>query len=434
MNPKAELLLPETAAGTTASSTPASSTPASSAAPEQHLECIRQIIQVDKAASQRKRRRDPEAQRPRRRLEEQIRQTAVDFYQQTIQAGGTLREAADRLCLCPRTLRQWCYDGQAHPGQAPLLGRPPLGASGEQRTAVWDWLRQRGSIIGVPRLRREFPGLVRAELADVLAGYRAQLRLEQRRSVRVLHWQVPGRVWAIDFAEPSLLKATCSLPPIDGNYPYLLAVRDLASGCQLAWLPVAQADAATVQAVLKELFALHGAPLVLKADNGGPFRADETKALVHRAGAYCLFSPPACPGYNGSIEAAIGSLKKRTQAEAVRRGHPGTWTSADVEAARAQGNGSHPLRLNGRTPTAVWNARTKITMAERFRFALAVESQRERARQELGIDQAACLDHWQEGKVDRKAIERALVEHDYLLFTRRRIPLTIAAGKVTSGV
>jgi transposase InsO family protein len=429
MNPKAELLLPDPAAGTTASSIPASS-----AASEQHLERIQQIIQLEKAASQHKRRRDPEAQRPRRRLEDQIRQTAVDFYQHTVQAGGTLKEAAECLWLCPRTLRQWCYDGQTDQGQAPLLGRPLLGASAEQRTAVGDWLRQKGLVIGVPRLCRQFPDVARAELAEVLAGYRAELRHEQWRSVRVLHWQAPGRVWAIDFAEPSLLKATCSLPPIDAKYPYLLAVRDLASGYQLAWLPVAQADAATVQMVLKELFALHGAPLVLKADNGGPFRADETKAFLERAGIFGLFSPPACPGYNGSIEAAIGSLKKRTQAEACRCGHPGIWTSADVEAARTQGNGSHPLRHNGRTPTAVWNARTEITMAERFRFALAVESQHERARQELGIDQGACLDHWQEGKVDRKAIERALVEHDYLLFTRRRIPLTIAAGKVTSSV
>jgi len=318
--------------------------------------------------------------------------------------------------------------------KTPALGRPPVAAPAERRTALLDWLHSVGPGIGVPRLCREFPGLARAELADVLHGYRDELRQEQRRSVRVLHWQVPGRVWAIDFAEPSLLKATCSLPPIDETYPYLLAVRDLASGYQLAWLPVEEASAARVEALLAQLFALHGAPLLLKSDNGGPFRADETKAFVDHAGVFSLFSPPGCPGYNGSIEAAIGSLKKRTQEEAVRRGHPGMWTSADVAAARAQANAGHPLRLNGRTPTAVWEGRSAIGIAERLRFAMAVECQREQARVELGIGAEACLDHWNEGKVDRKAIERALVEHDYLLFTRRRIPLTIRPGKVTSGV
>ena len=56
-------------------------------------------------------------------------------------------------------------------------------------------------------------------------------------SARVLHWPVPGRVWAMDFAEPSLPGITGVVPPLDGRYPYLLAVRDLASatncaGCQ----------------------------------------------------------------------------------------------------------------------------------------------------------------------------------------------------------
>ena len=43
-----------------------------------------------------------------------------------------------------------------------------------------------------------------------------------------------GTVWAVDFAQAP--------QPIDGVYPYLLAVRDLASSKQLLWLPVEHAD------------------------------------------------------------------------------------------------------------------------------------------------------------------------------------------------
>ncbi len=46
----------------------------------------------------------------------------------------------------------------------------------------------------------------------------------------VLHWHHPGAVWAMDHAEPP--------GAIDGRSPHLPAVRDLASDCQLAWLPV----------------------------------------------------------------------------------------------------------------------------------------------------------------------------------------------------
>jgi transposase InsO family protein len=399
-----------------------------------HLEQLREIIDVEVATHQPKAGQGGKVQQPRRRLEDHVRQRAVDFYQRLTNAGGTLQQAAERLQICPRTLRQWDYDCR-HPVVEPSsLGRPSSLMPDEQRQAILDWLGRQDSRIGLPRLRIEFPDWTRAALTDVLGDYREQWRLEHYRSVRVLHWQVPGRVWAIDFAEPSLLKATCSLPPVDGLYPYLLAVRDLASGYQLAWLPMAEANAARVQALLDKLFSEHGAPLVLKSDNGGPFCADETKAFVDGAGVYSLFSPPACPGYNGSIEAAIGSLKKRTQAEALAHQRPASWTSADVEAARAQMNTGHPERLNGRTPTEVWERGSVIGITERLRFAMAVEDERERARTELGMSLTATLDHWEQGQVDRKAIGRALVEHDYLLFTRRRIPLTIGAQKVTSGV
>ena len=118
---------------------------------------------------------------------------------------------------------------------------------------------------------------------------------------RVLHWPVVGRVWAMDFAEPSLRGQSGVLPPLGGRYPYLLVVRDLASGYQLCWLPVLAATSAITCATLARLFAAHGMPLVLKADNGPPFRADQTKRFLQQAGVHFLFSPPHWPGYNGAI-------------------------------------------------------------------------------------------------------------------------------------
>jgi hypothetical protein len=70
-----------------------------------------------------------------------------------------------------------------------------------------------------------------------------------------LHWLRPGRAWAVDFAEPA---------PADGDAPSagggLVAVRDLASGYQLAWQPVSQLTAAAAVPVLAGLFGRHGAP------------------------------------------------------------------------------------------------------------------------------------------------------------------------------
>jgi hypothetical protein len=115
----------------------------------------------------------------------------------------------------------------------------------------------------------------------------------------------------------------------------------------------------------------------------------------------------------------------------ARQGRAGFWTSADVEAARLEANTSRPRRTHGRTPTEVWSERLWVTPVERARFELAVQRHRYLARAELTIAQDEVLDHWQSGRLDRKAMQRALVEHDYLLFKGRRLPLTIRPGKVT---
>ena len=73
-----------------------------------------------------------------------------------------------------------------------------------------------------------------------------------------------------------------------------------------------------------------------------------------------------------------------------------------------------------------------MTALERAYFQLAVERHRFIVRTDERIGWEAELDHWRGSAVDRQAIQRALVEQGYLLFTRRRIPLVIKAGKVTS--
>jgi transposase InsO family protein len=160
--------------------------------------------------------------------------------------------------------------------------------------------------VGVPAEHAAFPALGRNELADLLARRRQAVHERYRDTVHVLHWQQPGRVWAIDFAEPSLLGASWSLPPVDGWYPYVMAVRDLASGYQLAWLPIPEATAETTQAALAHLFDVHGAPLVLKMDNRSAFRAEALKDFLREKNVIELYSPPHRPSYKGPSKRRLG--------------------------------------------------------------------------------------------------------------------------------
>ena len=404
-----------------------------------HHDRLQELLRIETAQEDAKPHRRGQRRRrrqARQRLQQRIRREAVDCYHHLHDQGCTLEQCGRLLNLAPRTLRQWDHNCRlSRPETITLVsvGRPTARSPLPVRQAILDYFKLTGPGIGVPTLQERFRDVARAELADLLARYRAVWRTHNMRSPRVLHWQTPGRVWAADFTEPSRYGGS-GLPPIAGLYPYVLAVRDLASGCMLAWQALPNLTKQVTSEALARLFALHGAPLILKIDNGSAFRADEFKQFLETSGVIPLYSPPSCPGYNGAIEAAIGSLKKRTEDQAHAQGRGGQWALADLAAAQTAANAGHPRRLNGRTPASVWESRTPIDPVERVLFELTVQRLRFQVRTELKIDPEESLDHWRASALDRHAIERALVEHGHLLFTRRRIPPTIKPGKVARHV
>jgi transposase InsO family protein len=370
------------------------------------------------------RRRGLARQQARRRREHALRHDLVALRLWTAQRGWTLGETADRLHLAPRTLRQWQHDHRFAYTQ-PALGRPTARASRTERQAVLEILEELGPGVGVPTLKACCPNLARAELADFLRRYRRVWRQRHQETLHVLRWQEPGRVWALDYAEPPL--------PIDGRYRALLAVRDLSSGRQLLWLPVPEPTASQATSALGSLFVVYGAPLVLKSDNGSSFSAEAARAFLTSAGVIPLFSPPYTPRYNGSIEAGIGSLKTRTERHATRQGHPGYWTWDDVEAARAEANATaRPLGPSGPTPDALWNARRPPTPEERRLFAATVAQRRTEQRSQQEKTKEGSLSFNEEATIERQALRRALEEHAYLLYSRRRIPLPIPRRKAAN--
>lgn len=213
-----------------------------------------------------------------------------------------------------------------------------------------------GRRVGVATLQAWCPHVSRRALGHWLR----QQRRAQRRAHAQVTWMHFARVWAVDVSQPP--------HPIDGVYRYLVHVRDLATPYQLAALPVARATAPAVVDLLRALVAAHGAPLVLKVDNGSPF-GRVLQAWAHTAGVLVLYSPPAYPPYNGSIEASIGAITTRAHHCAAAAGHPAYWTCDDVDAARVAANLTVRPGRDGRTTAALrWQRRGAITCAERQRF------------------------------------------------------------------
>jgi transposase InsO family protein len=445
-----------------------------------HLKRLQVLCSQASTAAPPQRPRGSLWQQPRRHLEQEIRVEGVAFRQWAAASGLSRIDSAAWLGIAARTLRDWEQRWRTATAVVPARGRPVLRSELAARSAVLELLASVGPGVGLAVLAGQFPGLPRAELADLLRRYRRVWVRRHSQLLHVLHWQQPGTVWAIDYARPPL--------PLEEGHSDLLAVRDLASGMQLLWLPVTEATAATATAALLSLFTVYGSPLVLKLDNGSPFVADAMQELLSQWGVIPLYSPPGRPQYNGAIEAGIGALKVRTHYQAMRHGRPGEWTLEDAEAARQEANTlGRPWGVHGPTPVERWAKRQAVTPAEREAFAASVACLEEEAAcasqappavvepaptpepvSQVVACPAASVDHpplaagaaTESRKPGRKAapsphsaaasgsaelnggardraarrrqaISRALVAHGYLTFTRRRIPPPIRKKKVT---
>ena len=350
-------------------------------------------------------------QQHQRDREDTVRRRAAEVGRRLLEVGWSWPWIADCLRVAGRTLRHWCRNLLDRVRPACPLGRPAARSSRADRNAVIELLDELGPQVGVPALRECFPAMTRAELEGLLKRYRRLWRERNREPQRVLRWPIPGRVWAIDFAEPPA--------PIDGRFGHLLAVRDLASGMPLLWRPVEAATATEAAAALAGLFADHGPPLVLKSDNGSHFAGGAVPRLLAAHRVEHLLSPPYWPRYNGAIEAGIHGLKDRTAARAARAGHPVSWTWDDPAGALVEATTlARPQGPAGPSPAAAWAARPPIGSAERDAFAASV-------RQQITCDQPVG-EVWSGPEVARRAIRRALEERGYLQYRRRRIlpPIT----------
>ncbi len=344
------------------------------------------------------------------------------------------QQAADRLGVLARTLRHWRrrqkIDGlAAHP-----RGRPPATCDVPTRNEIIGFLHHvTGPAVGLPALQALFTEVPVGILENLLCRYRRVWRRRYRRQGYRLTWHVPGAVWAMDFSDAPYL--------IDGVYMYLFAVRDLASHYQIAWIAVPDLRAETVLPLLEQLFLEHGAPLVLKSDNGSAFIAELLTGFLTQKQVSQLFSPARRPQYNGALERSNGVLKTYTGLHAIREGHPFRWTSDDVEQARQLANTiSRPWGRQGSTPQETWQAREPITAEQRGAFIRSVQEQLPRAAEDQGLPSVALLSPAQHRMVSRMAISRVLEQSGHLTMKRarrrkrRRQPATTTQPKPSSEI
>ena len=277
------------------------------------------------------------------------------------------------------------------------LGAPALAATPAQRREIRDFLALFGSALPVATLQDHFPTISRRDLACLL--HLARRDDHDRATAAWYHavtWHGPGAIWAMDHTEPPT--------PIDGRYRFILTVRDLASGATLAAHAVEHPDADSTIALLDDLRARHGAPLIIKADNGSAFIAQHTRTYLATHRIALLRSPPSCPSYNGACEAGNGTIKRYAHAIAARHDRPHTWTLDDLEAARLLANQRITERHQTLTPQQRLDQALPIPDAQRQTLTSAIHTARERRRAQHAIAQ-----HNQARTLPGDALERQAI-------------------------
>ena len=358
------------------------------------------------------------AQQLRREAERDARLQAVAFDHWAVQQGVRQGVAAKQLNLAPGTLAFWGHRWHEDNLAAHPLGRPCHRSGPQLRNHAVGLMRAVGPGISAAAVQAAFPELARREAENLRYRFRRLWKLDNQRLIHVLHWHHPGAVWAMDHSEPPMA--------IDGRWLHILAVRDLASGLQLAWLPVLDETAETTIDALQSLFLEHGPPLVLKSDNGSGFIAEAMRGFLGRWLVRPLFSPPYTPEYNGTIEAGNGALKTRTHEEAARQGRSGHWTANDTEAARRMANElTYPDGPLGPTRHERFRSSPPTMLGARAAFGRSVEQEQTQERLKQGYPLDTDLGHSDQAEIDRVAIRCALVEHGFLSFTRRSITPSI---------
>jgi len=354
-----------------------------------------------------------------REAEQRARERAVEHMRLRVEEGATKREVAAALGLGVHTLGDWERHYLGGGIRAVRRGRRPMRSSPEDRNDVISVLDYLGPQTGVETLKWLRPGMARGEIRDILRRCREHyLREAGELEAEELEWLRLGAVWAMDHTEAP--------EPIEGELRAVLSVLDLASGAQLLWEGQVGPRGHLTAEMLRRLFLKHGAPLVLKADNGSAFISQEVIELLGQWGVILLWSPPRTPRYNGSCESGIRWMKSRTEQVARLLGRAGAWKEEDLEVAQKLQNVLPKRPRKGARPRGqVFEASEPIADGERAAFRKTVAEEEARERSARGLSPDCELKRSEQAEVDRETVRRALVAHGILNIRKRRVSLTL---------
>ena len=260
---------------------------------------------------------------------------------------------------------------------------------------------------GLPGLYAEYRDQIsRRELQTLNGEVRREVFRERAAALVRIEWKVPRLIWAIDDLQ---LKAL----GVQWNH-----VQDMGSRykCRpgIGVEKRGPMEGPAVAERLGQLFDEHGAPLVLKRDNGGNLNHEAVNEKLDDYGVIALNSPTYYPRYNGGIEVGQrevrACLKERVELQAE-------WARAWAEGVVQDLNHRSRPCLNGKTACQVFELGKAVS--EKYNA-----DRRKEVREEIAALVEVIRSRMQatgqraEQTARRLAIETWLRDHDMIVVTQ----------------
>ena len=254
------------------------------------------------------------------------------------------------------------------------------------------------------------------ELAALIATARRAAAEERQAACCHITWHVPGLVWSLDDTE---------LARGNGRALRLHQVQDLASRYKfLPWVGE-QIFGETVAERLEQLFVQHGAPLVLKRDNGGNLNQHAVDVILARYWVVPLNSPRQYPPYNGGMERAIREVKAPLRAQLHLSGPT---SAAEVQhwAELLAHDLNHRLRrsLHGQVACRVFQDARHVLQAYTLRKRREIFDEMNALTWTLLLAQGVCTQD-EADSIRRVAIEAWLQQHQVITITQNHRVLPV---------
>lgn len=253
--------------------------------------------------------------------------------------------------------------------------------------------------------RRARSHLSRRAFNLLVGEHRSKLNRQRRDELTCIKWQsqAAAAVWAMD---PAQMDNRC----------YNL-VTDQASRFRFELTPGSTLPARSIATQLVALFERHGAPLILKRDNGSNLCAPDVDDLLDAFGVLPLNSPPHYPRFNGAIERAQREIKEAATA-LVELGSP---LDDALEIAPHLLNAKPRPVLAGKTAAAVF-------LPARSPFQQQFTHQKRKDLKCSIQDDASCIQdrmktcgHHAHDAAWRQAVQKALVQLGFITVLQPKI-------------